>query len=181
MPWLAPAFPAYRPAKYPYLSIRPLTPGDTGTVQAVLDGMSPATRQLRFGAPWPRLPAPLVRHLAAADRDTHEVLVASVGGRPTGLVRWARSTPLATTAEVAIDVIDRMHGLGIGAALLYAAAQSATRAGIRTFTALCDERNERAWAWLQSLDGRRDPADPGIWQVSVEQILTRHADARHTG
>ena len=49
--------------------MRPLADGDTATVAALFDRLSPASRAARFHGPKPRLTDADLRRLAAVDRD----------------------------------------------------------------------------------------------------------------
>lgn len=72
--------------------LRDLRPGEHATVQAVFDGLSPASRQLRFHGPVERLSPRMLEHLSAVDGRDHVVVVAEAGrGRRRRPVGWSVS------------------------------------------------------------------------------------------
>ena len=90
MPWLTPALPAFSPATHPYLTIRPLAPLEAGPLQAVFQGLSAKSRQLRYHTPVSVLRPAMLRHLTDVDPGRHVAVVATFGGRPVGIGRWLR-------------------------------------------------------------------------------------------
>jgi GNAT superfamily N-acetyltransferase len=132
--------------------IRPLRAGDADTVLAVFQRLGPESRRRRFGGGKTRLSAAELSSLARVDAE-HHVLVAYAGGdpRPAGLARLVRD---GATAEVAFEVADEQHGLGIGTALAQTLAADARAAGIAELhaTVACD--NERAMSLLARVSSR---------------------------
>lgn len=126
--------------------IRPLRDGDAPTIQAVFDRLGAESRRCRFGGAKTVLTSGELELLARVD-GRHHVLVAYVAGdaRPAGVARLARS---GDTAEVAFEVADEHHGLGIGTALATTLAADARAAGIVELhaTLACD--NARALSLL---------------------------------
>jgi GNAT superfamily N-acetyltransferase len=121
--------------EWPLLFVRdveltPLTPGDVTTVETVFAGLSARSRQRRFFAAMPRIPGSTLRRLADVDHAQHGCWVAWVDGEPVGLARYVRlSDP--QLAEVALEVVDRYQGRGIGRVLAEVAAAAAARVGVR--------------------------------------------------
>ena len=111
MPWLTPALPAFSPATHPYLTIRPLAPLEAGPLQAVFQGLSAKSRQLRYHTPVSVLRPAMLRHLTDVDPGRHVAVVATFGGRPVGIGRWLRDPLRPTEAELAVEVIDRCLSL----------------------------------------------------------------------
>ena len=130
------------------LTVTALRPGDVDTVAQVFRGLSPKSSRMRFHAATPRLTASALRLLAAVEPGRHEVLVASLLGRPVGLARWVRDRNDRTSAEVALEVVDTEHRHGIGAELARRIVLAARRAGVRTLTAEIHAENRvvRDWA-----------------------------------
>jgi GNAT superfamily N-acetyltransferase len=109
------------------VTIRPLRPGDTRTVAAVLEQLSERSLQLRFGYARPLRPEEL-ELLARVDGERH-VLVAWAGSEPVGVAHLARDDEPGS-AEIAYAVADEWQGLGVGRALGGLLAADARAAGI---------------------------------------------------
>ncbi len=120
-----------------HVRLRDLRPDEQHTVQAVFDGLSPASRHRRFHAPVRHLTPRMRQGLADADGRDHVVIVAETGWvrrrRPVGLVRLVRTAP--TVAELAIEVVDAAQGRGVGRRLLAAAKVRAVTLGLRVVVA----------------------------------------------
>lgn len=123
------------------ISLRPLERGDTVTVAEVFDGMSHESRYFRFLQATPRLTASLARHLADIDGVRHQAAVAYDCGRPVGMVRLVLDS--SGDAEIAVEVVDALHGHGLGSLLVDAALETARIAG-HTVVALVHGENGRA-------------------------------------
>lgn len=180
MPWFAPAFPAFSPTAHPYLTIRPLAPQEAGPLQAVFQDLSARSRQLRYHTPLAALRPAMVRHLTDVDPSRHVALVATLGGRPVGIGRWLRDPFRPTEAELAVEIIDRWHGAGIGTAIAAEAARHASRAGVQTFVAHIDPVNSAARAWARALGATPNPDDPDQVRLAVSALapgLPRHHPA----
>lgn len=151
-----------------HLRLRDLRPDEQHTVQAVFDGLSPASRYRRFHGPVDRLTPRMRELLAAADGHDHVVIVAEEGRgrrrRPVGLARLVRTDP--TTAEMAIEVVDAAQGHGIGRRLLTAIRLRAVEAGVRVLVADVLEDNEPMLHLLRaSFTGIRATRDRGGWHL----------------
>ncbi len=114
------------------VTLQPLSPGDTGTIERVFTGMSAESRQMRFLAPVRRLGERALHRLADVDHDVHGCWVAIVGSEPVGLGRYVQLPDEPGVAEVALDVVDEMQGRGLGKLLLTAVVAAAADAGIRS-------------------------------------------------
>ena len=119
----------------PRASVRRLRPGETSTVQAVFDGMSPEARRMRYLVGTPRLTERMRRRLAGVDPTWHVAVVAEVRGTPVGLGRFIRSAAEPGRAEVALEVVDGWVGRGIGRLLLDTVLAEAGAAGVDVVTA----------------------------------------------
>jgi RimJ/RimL family protein N-acetyltransferase len=116
------------------VEIRRLRPDEAGdVVDAVFAGMSDESRRLRFHLPITRLPGYFRKELVRIDGCTRAAVVAWVGDQPVGVGRIAALS--ATEVEVAVAVVDTLHGRGIGRCLLSEAADLAADLGYRTLTA----------------------------------------------
>ena len=132
MSTLAPPRPALRSVSRSgaELTIRELGPGETGPLAQVFDGMSERSRRLRYLVGTPRLTASMVRLLTDVGHARHFAWVAEIGGEAVGIARVVRASDEATEAEVAVEVVDSCHGRGVGRALMAAAREAASAAGI---------------------------------------------------
>jgi acetyl coenzyme A synthetase (ADP forming)-like protein len=122
--------------------VRPIRGDDERELRALLERLSEDSRWLRFFS-------------AGADLDRMAGWATSMGaGRGFGVVAtlgsperivghaaYVRET--SDRAEIAFEVEDAMHGLGIGTILLAHLAEAAERDGIRTFTATVHPSNHR--------------------------------------
>lgn len=117
--------------------LRDLRPGEHATVQAVFDGLSPASRERRFHGPVRELTPRTLAALSAADGRDHVVVVAELGWgrrrRPVGLARLVRTGP--ASAELAVEVVDAAQGRGIGSRLVEATRLRAMELGHRVVEA----------------------------------------------
>lgn len=149
------------------LSVVDLNAGDTGTVRAVIAGLSAESRYRRFQSSRPTPPSPVLRQLAAApsaDRCTH---VALLDGAPVGLVHWYR-LPGSRDAEVACEVVDAAQHRGIGKALLRQAALSAAERGIEAFVAHLWVGDTRLFRRARAAGAVPDRSEPGRVRLPVE-------------
>ena len=103
------------PKHGPTLFVRPLRHGDVGTVMAVFERLSEQSRRARFNGPKPRLSAAELVQLARVDSTRH-VLVAYLESDPQP-VAVARLVRDGRSAEIAFEVADEHHQLGIGSTL----------------------------------------------------------------
>ena len=109
--------------------IRELGPGDGDVVDMVFAGLSPRSRYLRFQFPVTELSAATRRSLTALDGRTHVALAAFAQGRPIGIVRIIDLGD--GHGELAVEVVDRFQGCGVGTQLLQAARDRAADMGCR--------------------------------------------------
>jgi GNAT superfamily N-acetyltransferase len=109
--------------------IRELGPGDGDVVDTVFAGLSPRSRYLRFQFPVAELSAATRRSLTALDGRTHVALAAFAQGRPIGIVRIIDLGD--GRGELAVEVVDRWQGCGVGTQLLQAARDRAADMGYR--------------------------------------------------
>jgi ribosomal protein S18 acetylase RimI-like enzyme len=124
------------------LVVRPLGNGDVETVAAVFERLGERSRRARFNGPKPRLSPAELDHLATVDATRH-VLVGYLDGneRPVALARLVRD---GSSAEIAFEVADEHHRLGIGSALTAELLADARAAGITEVTALVASDNTAA-------------------------------------
>src|SRR6478609_4738483 len=77
----------------PSLVIAALRPRELWPVVTVHEGLSPASRRLRYSAPTPRLSPRMLRTLTNLRPGHHEAYAGWREGRPVGIVRWIRTGP----------------------------------------------------------------------------------------
>jgi GNAT superfamily N-acetyltransferase len=178
----------------PPVLVRPMTRADAPAVHAVFDGMSPASRRMRFLTGVPRLTPAMVRLLTAVDHERHGAWVAEVEGRPVAIARWVRlSDP--TEADVSLAVVDAWQGRGLDRALLELIGVAAADAGVSTFVWAADVENRRVLRLLADMPGTRRasdgvvegrtalPAGRGVDRAAVRRSaatarhLSRHEDS----
>jgi GNAT superfamily N-acetyltransferase len=107
--------------------IRELGPDDADVVDVVFAGLSARSRYLRFQFPIGELSAATRRSLTAVDGHAHVALAAFASGRPIGIVRIFDLGN--RRGELAVEVVDRWQGRGVGTQLLQAARDRAVAMG----------------------------------------------------
>lgn len=114
------------------VGFRPVEAGDEPALHALLRGLGANSRRMRFftsGADLDR-----AAHWAAqVEPDTFGIIARDAVGRLVGHAAYARVAP--GRAEVAVEVADDMHGLGLGTILVERLAAAAERQGIARFVA----------------------------------------------
>ena len=137
------------------VTVRPLADGDTDTVAALFDRLSPASRERRYHAAKPRLTSRELTYLAQVGPDSH-IIVAHVDGDPlpAGMARLVRDTSDRTAGELAFEVADAYQGRGIGSLLVELLLADARAAGIMRVDAWVQTSNRPALGLLQRILGR---------------------------
>jgi GNAT superfamily N-acetyltransferase len=133
--------------------IRELGPGDSDVlvVDEVFAGLSPHSRYLRFQFPVAELSAATRRSLTALDGHTHVALAAFTQDRPIGIVRIIDLGD--GRGELAVEVVDRWQGRGVGTQLLQAARDRAADMGYRELVGEMLVVNAAAHAALRRVFG----------------------------
>jgi GNAT superfamily N-acetyltransferase len=157
------------------VTVHPLARGDTGTLQRVFDGLSPRSRLTRFLGPTPRLSPAMADRLADVDQDGHGCWVARVHGEPVGIVRYVRLDDPAV-AEIALEVVDRVQGLGLGRLLVDVVGAAAAEVGISTLLWLMDEGNRPVRRLAAPLGGRF-AHDHGVVEATTALPLVPEVEA----
>jgi GNAT superfamily N-acetyltransferase len=158
------------------VTVHPLARGDSDTVQHVFDGLSARSRLLRFLGPTPRLSPEMAHRLADVDHDAHGAWVARVFGEPVGIGRYIRLDDPAV-AEIALEVVDRDQGLGLGRLLLDVVGAAAADAGTTSLLWLMDEGNRPVRRLAAPLGGRFTHDDHGLVEATTGLPLVPLAEA----
>lgn len=148
--------------------LRPLGRDDRWVVTEVFAGLSPHSRLLRYHAPITRLTPAMLDRLAAVDGDAHVAVAAEVPGHegwtPVGVARLVRTGP--GRGELAVEVVDRWHGQGLGRLLLEDLRERASRAGYAEISGSVLVGNDRMLALLRSVfPGASVDRDAETWEV----------------
>jgi len=119
--------------------VRPVRPEDKERLQEGLKHLSSESRYLRFMGGKKRLSQEELRRFTELDWSRHQASIAvdsSQNGEPAlGVARCVRLEDEPKVAEVAVAVVDSVHGKGLGTLPLSIVVESAVDAGIRTFRA----------------------------------------------
>lgn len=114
------------------VGFRPVEAGDEASLHELLRGLCANSRRMRFftsGADLDR-----AAHWAAqVEPDAFGIVAHDAQERLVGHAAYARIAP--GRAEVAVEVADEMHGLGLGTILVERLAAAAERQGIARFVA----------------------------------------------
>jgi GNAT superfamily N-acetyltransferase len=127
------------------IQIRPLQPADRELVEAGFRGLSLASIRARFLGLVKMSP----RLMSWVDElDGRERIAVGAGhaltGAPLGLARCVRDARDPTRADVAVTVLDRWQGRGVGTALMAELASRAAAVGVTTFDATVFAENRAA-------------------------------------
>jgi GNAT superfamily N-acetyltransferase len=131
--------------------LRDLRPDEGDLLDALMAGLSPRSRYLRFHSPVPALTTGMRRALLDVDGHDHVALLAESGdGAPVGIARTIRDPRRRTEAELAIAVVDAWHRRGVGRRLVTAVAERAMGTGVRRLTARVLPENTAALGLLRA-------------------------------
>jgi acetyltransferase len=124
-----------------HVAVRPVTPASKPLIAAAMTRLSPQSIRRRFFAPRRELSELELHRLTAMDGWNQFALGActrAIDGtlQGIGVARFARTPADATTAEIAITVVDAWQGRGIGKGLVAQLAATAAVRGIRTLQAI---------------------------------------------
>jgi RimJ/RimL family protein N-acetyltransferase len=176
--------------------VRPLRRSDRAGILAGFEQLSPESRYLRFAAPKPRLTERDLAHLLDVDHDRHEALVAydPVSGDPVGVARYVRLRDDPSTAEIAVTVVDREQGHGVGRCLVRRLVDTAAAHGVRVLRAETLSENRRAIRGLlaggfsrvasagytSTFELRLDAADPPAGRLLSGRAAIRRGTGRRS-
>jgi GNAT superfamily N-acetyltransferase len=139
------------------IALRPLRRGERDPLLAVFDRMSSASRAHRYLTGMVRLPSTALAVLTDVDGHRHVAWLASLEGQPVGIARCVLDD--TGVAEVAVEVADDHHGLGIGSALVDAVTTVATAHGMDRVRASLTPDNEPSRCLVTRIGVRLHVAD----------------------
>jgi GNAT superfamily N-acetyltransferase len=113
---------------------RTVTDGDEPEILAFLSRLSDQSRRFRFFCAAIDLRAEVHREMTGNDDDHHGLLARLAGGRVVGHAIYIR-LPGKSRAEVAVEVADDLHHLGLATQLMIRLAEHAEARGITGFFA----------------------------------------------
>jgi GNAT superfamily N-acetyltransferase len=149
--------------------IRALRDGEAGPVLAVFAGLRSRSRELRFMAPKFRLTTADLCHLTHVDGRDRVALVAELpDGQPVGIARFVRDRRDATSADVAVAVVDRWQRRGVGALLTRALVELARSVAVSRFTVDMLRDNEGADRLMRSVGGEVHPGQLDVHTAEFE-------------
>lgn len=168
--------------------LRDLRRDDGPLLDALMAGMSPRSRFLRFHTPIPSLSSGMRRALLDVDgRDRIALVAETDDGTPAGIARTIRDTVRPDEAEIAFAVADDWHRRGIGRRLVTAVAERARAQGVRRLVARVLPENHAALALVRDvfpvcLTRRDDDAlvlvallegagGPDDWAITLDDVL----------
>lgn len=126
------------------LLIRQIEPEDKQAMVEAFEQLSDESRYRRFLAPHGRLTAAELCYFTEVDHHDHEALVAidETTDEGIGVARFVRSEEEPTVAELAVAVVDKWQGQGVGTRLVTALADRARAEGVTSFSGLVLTDNE---------------------------------------
>jgi RimJ/RimL family protein N-acetyltransferase len=149
--------------------------------------MSELSRARRYLTGMPYLPPTVIRRLADVDGCSHVAWLASIDGEPVGIGRYAAYDN--RLVDVALEVVDRWHGHGLGGVLVDTIATIAQANGFSAVAATVHPTNHasvrlmrRIGLTLQVVDGllegegRLSLPDPA--RVDRRAVLAAHDRVR---
>jgi RimJ/RimL family protein N-acetyltransferase len=151
--------------------IRPIAPADRELLLAGFQELSPDSRYRRFFTPLTTLDPGWLTYLTTVDHHDHEALIAEsgAGGEPVGVARYIRVTEQPTAAEVALAVVDRWQGKGVGSALLALLSRRAQSEGIRRFHATCLAENRAVLELFRAFSSERsEKASGNVVEIDMD-------------
>jgi GNAT superfamily N-acetyltransferase len=122
----------------------------------------------------PALPSRTLDTLMDVDQDRHVALIALVGGKPVGVVRYVRDVADPGVADLAVTVIDARQGRGLGRVLVTALRRCAAERGVRELHLDIHPENGRMASLARSLGAQlrlRDGLLSGRMPTSTEGVL----------
>ena len=135
--------------------IRPVRAEDKVRIQCGMKLLSTESRYFRFFNDASTLSPELLQYLTEVDQQNHVAWIAVNSGLPgqpgMGIARFIRLPDEPHTAELALTVVDKFQGLGLGAALLNILLVRAEQLGFHALRAVALPGNFRVIRWMRRL------------------------------
>jgi GNAT superfamily N-acetyltransferase len=129
--------------------LRPLRAQEEGPLVRVFDGMSELSRARRYLTGMAYLPPSVVRRLVDVDGCKHVAWTASIDGDPVGIGRYVAYDH--RLVDVALEVVDRWHGHGLGGTLVDTIATIALANGYTSVAATVQPTNHASERQMRSI------------------------------
>jgi acetyl coenzyme A synthetase (ADP forming)-like protein len=156
--------------------IRAAHPTDEAAILAFLNGLSAASRELRFRSSTEELEA-TAKRWSGIEGCEDCIVLAVKGGDVVGQASYDRTTD--DRAEVAFTVTDSYQGRGLGTLLLKRLAEAADEDGVAVFEAeVLAENNKMLDVFRESGFGMTMKSEPGLVRVQFPTSITPEARAR---
>lgn len=156
--------------------IRKLCPEDADLIRIGFEQLSDRSRQFRFLRAMPKLSDSDLDAIIHPDRDGDLAIGAlalgAVPAAPAGLARYVCLPDRPDRAEVAVTVVDRYQGRGLGTLLVAVLSRLACKRGLAAFVGLVSARNRRMRALFAELGARPVRQDGG----EIEYEMPLHID-----
>lgn len=157
--------------------VRPVVPADRQRLLSGFEELSERSRFFRFLRAINRLSNESLERFTAEGTDDHRALgVLDIGGSvpiSVAIGRYERFEASPEKAEMAVTVLDRYQGKGVGALLIGALAACAVRSSISTFVAFVHPENRGMIALMLQLGAER----AGGRETELVYHLPLHRDA----
>jgi ketosteroid isomerase-like protein/RimJ/RimL family protein N-acetyltransferase len=171
------------------IRVRQLGPDDGDGLATLFARLTPESRRRRFLSPKRALTPRELAYLTDIDHVNHEAIAAvdQRDGSIVGIARYANSADRPNVAELAVEVLDELHRMGIGTALAGSTLDRARANGFALLTAKTLWENQPARALLRRLGFRARASHggeidhelklyPATSQDIVKVILDGYAD-----
>ncbi len=138
------------------LALRYIGSHDRHGLATLFARLSPESRRRRFLSTKGELTPRELTYFTDIDHVHHEAVAAidRWDGSIVGVGRYARDASQATVAEVAVEVADELHGMGVGTALVTHVVRRARENGFTLLTATTLWENQPARALLRHVGFR---------------------------
>jgi RimJ/RimL family protein N-acetyltransferase len=152
------------------LLLRPLSTDDRPGLAALFARLTPGSRYQRFLSPKPELTPRELTYFTDIDHVDHEAFAAVDvrDGSIVGVGRYVHHGDRGGVAEVAVEVVDELQGMGIGTALASHMVRRARANGFGLLTATTLWENRPARALLRRLGFRARGSDGGVIELEFE-------------
>jgi len=143
------------------LAFRQINAKDRDGVAALFAALTPESRRRRFLSPKRELSTRELAYLTDIDHVSHEAIAAidQHDGSIVGVGRYAHEPGRPRVADVAVEVADELHRLGIGTAVLRRTVARARANGFTQLTGTTLWENRAARRLLRTLGFRAQASD----------------------